>query len=133
MGYAMSEGTYIEPDDFVAEFNKPADTEPITRQNAPLENPRESNLESPAVSSLAAADIGTELFERITRHGDSFWQSIYERFMDRDLNRSQVRALVKKGLTESENNYRRLLVVFRMPASDYQRFMDFLRHHNLKP
>jgi hypothetical protein len=85
------------------------------------------------VSSLAAADIGTELFERITRHGDSFWQSIYERFMDRDLNRSQVRALVKKGLAESDNNYRRLLVVFRMPASDYQRFMDFLRHHNLKP
>jgi DNA-binding NtrC family response regulator len=128
MGYAMSEGTYIEPDDFVAEFNKPADTEPITRQAAPREH-----VEPPAVSSLAAADIGTELFERITRHGDSFWQSIYERFMDRDLNRSQVRALVKKGLNESDNNYRRLLVVFRMPASDYQRFMDFLRHHNLKP
>jgi DNA-binding NtrC family response regulator len=137
MGYAMAEGTYIEPDDFVAEFNKPADTEPITRQTAPLENARENarenKLEPPAVSSLAAGDIGTELFDRITRHGDSFWQSIYERFMDRDLNRSQVRALVKKGLTESDNNYRRLLVVFRMPASDYQRFMDFLRHHNLKP
>jgi DNA-binding NtrC family response regulator len=128
MGYAMSEGTYIEPEDFVAEFNKPADTEPITRAAPPIEN-----VDPPAVSSSAAADIGTELFDRITRHGDSFWQSIYERFMDRDLNRSQVRALVKKGLAESENNYRRLLVVFRMPASDYQRFMDFLRHHNLKP
>jgi DNA-binding NtrC family response regulator len=133
MGYAMSEGTYIEPDDFVAEFNKPVEAEAMTRHAAPLANPREKNLEPPAVSSLAAADIGTELFERITRQGDSFWESIYERFMDRDLNRSQVRALVKKGLTESDNNYRRLLVVFRMPASDYQRFMDFLRHHNLKP
>src|SRR4029453_16482830 len=133
MGYAMAEGTYIEPDDFVAEFNKPADTEPITRKAGLRESPREGNIEPPAASSLAAGDIGTELFERITRHGDSFWQSIYERFMDRDLNRSQVRALVKKGLAESDNNYRRLLVVFRMPASDYQRFMDFLRHHNLKP
>jgi DNA-binding NtrC family response regulator len=133
MGYAMSEGTNIEPDDFVAEFNKPVEAEAMTRHAAPEANPRETHIEPPAVSSLAAADIGTELFERITRHGDSFWQSIYERFMDRDLNRSQVRALVKKGLTEADNNYRRLLVVFRMPASDYQRFMDFLRHHNLKP
>ena len=81
----------------------------------------------------AAADIGTELFDRITRHGESFWESIYERFMDRDLNRGQVRALVKKGLSESHGNYRRLLVAFRLPATDYQRFMDFLRHHNLKP
>jgi DNA-binding NtrC family response regulator len=129
MGYAMAEGTYIEPEDFVAEFNKPVETDPITHQ--PLESV--DPPAAPTATLAAIADIGTELFDRITRHGDNFWQTVYERFMDRDLNRAQVRSLVKKGLTEAENNYRRLLVVFRMPASDYQRFMDFLRHHNLKP
>ncbi len=127
MGYAMSEGTFIEPEDFAAEFGKPTEGDPIDRQPGP------ASLDPPTMSVPAAADIGTELFERITRHGESFWESIYERFMDRDLNRGQVRALVKKGLSESHGNYRRLLVAFRLPATDYQRFMDFLRHHNLKP
>jgi hypothetical protein len=53
--------------------------------------------------------------------------------MERDLNRAQVRALIKKGLGESGGNYRRLLAAFGLPPTDYQRFMDFLRHHNLKP
>ena len=126
MGYAMAEGTFIEPEDFAAEFSKPAEGE----ERQPIQAP--ASLDPPA-SASPAADIGTELFERITRHGDSFWENIYERFMDRDLNRGQVRALVKKGLSASDGNYRRLLVAFRLPASDYQRFMDFLRHHNLKP
>jgi len=127
MGYAMAEGTFIEPEDFAAEFSKPAEAEPIDRLSD-----RTASLDPPSVAS-ATGDIGTELFERITRHGDSFWETVYERFMDRDLNRAQVRAIVKKGLAESDGNYRRLLVTLKLPAGDYQRFMDFLRHHNLKP
>src|SRR4029453_4955629 len=42
MGYAMAEGTYIEPDDFVAEFNKRAGTKPITRKAARLKSPGEN-------------------------------------------------------------------------------------------
>ena len=54
-------------------------------------------------------------------------------FMNRDLNRSQVKAVIKSGLTAAGGNYRKVLELFRLPASDYQRFMDFLRHHDLKP
>jgi hypothetical protein len=32
-----------------------------------------------------------------------------------------------------DGNYRRLLDVFHLPSTDYQKFMDFLRHHELKP
>ena len=127
MGYAMSEGTFIEPQDFAAEFSKPVETESMDQLPGPT-----SNLDPPTVASPTAI-IGTELYARITSHGDNFWESVYERFMDRDLNRGQVRALIKKGLSESAGNYRRLLLAFRLPATDYQRFMDFLRHHNLKP
>jgi hypothetical protein len=80
-----------------------------------------------------AVDFGTELYTRLTREGGNFWELVYEGFMDRNLNREQVKSLIKKGLGESSGNYRRLLEAFRLPPGDYQRFMDFLRHHNLKP
>jgi hypothetical protein len=73
------------------------------------------------------------LFEKITRGGEDFWTSAYQPFMDRDLNRAQVRELIRRGLAQAEHNYRNLLELFHLRPSDYQRFMDFLRHHNLKP
>jgi DNA-binding NtrC family response regulator len=62
-----------------------------------------------------------------------FWTTIYRRYMDRELNRSQVRSVVAWGLTRVNGSYRRLVELFGMPDKDYQRFMDFLRHHKLKP
>jgi hypothetical protein len=53
--------------------------------------------------------------------------------MNRDLNRSQIKVFIRRGLGNADNNYRRLLDLLQLPASDYQRFMDFLRHHDLKP
>lgn len=62
-----------------------------------------------------------------------FWSKIYRSYMDRELNRSQVRSVVAWGLSRVNGSYRRLVELFGMPESDYQRFMDFLRHHKLKP
>ena len=53
--------------------------------------------------------------------------------MNRDLNRSQVKVVIRSGLSAAGGNYRKVLELFRLPATDYQRFMDFLRHHDLKP
>ena len=53
--------------------------------------------------------------------------------MDRDLNRSQVRAFISRGLDASHGSYRGLVELLGLPATDYQRFMDFLRHQDLKP
>jgi hypothetical protein len=65
--------------------------------------------------------------------GETFWGSVYGPFMERDLSRQQVRELIRLGLTETQGSYRKLLELFRMDAGDYQKFMDFLRHHQLKP
>ena len=73
-----------------------------------------------------------ELLERI-RQGESFWEAVYERFMRRDLNRAQVKSLVKRGLDANAGSYQALLERLGLPRNDYQRFMDFLRHHDLKP
>jgi DNA-binding NtrC family response regulator len=105
-GYAMSDTTSIEPVDFAPQLEE--------------------------TETLPSAD-GPGLYERLVNHGAEFWSTVYEAFMNRDLNRTQVKAVIRNGLATAGGNYRRLLELFRLPASDYQRFMDFLRHHDLKP
>lgn len=108
MGYALADGGVIEPDDFL------------------------SHLEGGAVEN-GNRRIGDDLYRRIVEGGETFKDAVYTPFMERDLNRRQVRELVAAGLKQCDNSYRDLLELFRIPALDYQRFMDFLRHHDLKP
>ena len=72
-------------------------------------------------------------FEAMLEEGRSFWETVRKPYLDRELNRAQVRAVVKQGLRESEGSYKRLLPIFRVEQEDYLKFMDFLRHHRLKP
>jgi hypothetical protein len=65
--------------------------------------------------------------------GEDFWKVVHQPFLDRDLNRTQVRAFIKKGLVDAKGSYRALLDLIHVPASHYQKFMDFLRHNDLKP
>lgn len=104
MGYAMADGDVIEADDFASEMEK---------------------------YGRPGHDTDT-LYERVIG-GASFWDAVHTPFMNRDLNRTQVKTLIRRGLSAADNNYRRLLDLLQLPASDYQRFMDFLRHHDLKP
>jgi DNA-binding NtrC family response regulator len=104
-GYALADSDNIEPADF----------------------------ESHMLGAPAAMPSMDELYDRVVSGHADFWRDVYQPFMDRDLNRTQVRALVRKAFDAARWNYRRLVEVLRVPSSDYQRFMDFLRHHNLKP
>jgi transcriptional regulator with GAF, ATPase, and Fis domain len=74
-----------------------------------------------------------ELYQRMTEGRESFWDVVYTPFMDRELNRLQVQDVIKKGLEKAWGSYKTLLSLFGLPESDYQKFMDFLRHHSLKP
>jgi len=106
--YAMSDGDRIEPEDFVAAMQKGRSQDPVDRNG----------------------QIG--LFERVTS-GGNFWDEVHKPFLQRELNRAQVREFIRRGLEESSGSYRRLLDIIGVDESDYQRFMDFLRHHRLKP
>ena len=68
-----------------------------------------------------------------TQPEESFWDAVHEPFMARELNRPQVKAVIRKGLEQVWGSYKSLMTVFGLPESDYQKFMDFLRHHDLKP
>jgi transcriptional regulator with GAF, ATPase, and Fis domain len=107
IGFSMAESKYIEPDHFVSEL-------------------RQANLAGP--------DTGkNELFENMVENGRPFWDVIHEPFLDRDLNRTQVREIISQGLLAARGSYRRMSVLFNIRPDHYQKFMDFLRHHRLKP
>jgi transcriptional regulator with GAF, ATPase, and Fis domain len=107
IGFSMAESKYIEPDHFVSEL-------------------RQANLAGPNTGK-------SELFENMVENGGSFWDVIHEPFLDRDLNRPQVREIISQGLLAARGSYRRMSVLFNIRPDHYQKFMDFLRHHRLKP
>ncbi|MGE5244843.1 MAG: sigma-54-dependent transcriptional regulator [Betaproteobacteria bacterium] len=123
MGYAMADADLIEPEDFASEMAK-------AEQTSGVDQPAPVPPAPPAPKREVDRDL--ELYARLTAEGD-FWRLVYEPFMERDLNREQVKTIIRKGLADVGGNYRRMIESFRLPGTDYQRFMDFLRHHDLKP
>lgn len=80
-----------------------------------------------------ASDVVTELLESLEMGQGEFWQLVQEPYLDRELNRWQVQQLIARGLRLTGGSYRRLLERWRLTSEQYQKFMDFLRHHRLKP
>lgn len=105
-GYALSDGDTIEPEHFDEQMDS---------------------------SGASQADSAEDLYQRIAVRHEDFWKLVHDPFMARDLNRAQVRALIAKGLADAKGSYRDLMSLLGLPASGYQRFMDFLRHNRLKP
>ena len=106
IGYAMCDGHTI----------RPSDVEQVLRH-----------------SGASSSDVSRELVERMARGEGSFWESVHRPFLDRDLNRAEVQRIVEAGLRRCSGSYQELLPLFGVDSQDYQRFMDFLRHHRLKP
>lgn len=84
---------------------------------------------APRATATAVRCQADELFERITNGGESFWFAVYDPFNAHDLTREDVRAIVRRGLTETRGNYRLLVRLFNMHEGDYKRFLSFLRKH----
>ncbi|NWF99648.1 MAG: sigma 54-interacting transcriptional regulator [Thermoanaerobaculaceae bacterium] len=105
MGYAMAEGTVIRPEHFVELLGE---------------------------ESFVGKRREDEVLRELLVRGD-FWRLVHDAFLDRELNRAQVQHIIRSGLAKAGGSYKRLLALLGLPASDYQRFMDFLRHHRLKP
>jgi DNA-binding NtrC family response regulator len=79
-----------------------------------------------------SASVGGLLTRMLASEG-TFWTLVHDPYMQREINRIEVRQVVAAGLRQSGGSYKRLLSAFGVAPSDYLRFMDFLRHHKLKP
>jgi hypothetical protein len=60
----------------------------------------------------------------------NFWETVAVPYSERKITRNQVEYLIRRGLERTRGSYKKMLPLFRIPDSDYKRFMDFLRRHN---
>jgi len=74
--------------------------------------------------------VADDLYKRLVEGKESFWTSVYPLFMDREITRSNVRDVVRRGLEEARGNYKIVARLFNMEARDYKRFLNFLRKHD---
>jgi len=77
--------------------------------------------------------IADELYDRITNEHQSFWTTVYPLFMQREITRSAVRDVVRRGLQDARGNYKIVARKFNLEADDYKRFLNFLRKHHCQP
>jgi hypothetical protein len=69
-------------------------------------------------------------WDQMLRDGKTFWEAVYEIFMDRELTKTDVRHIVTRGLHLTRGSYRQLLDLFHMKPREYRRFLAFLHHHD---
>jgi transcriptional regulator with GAF, ATPase, and Fis domain len=70
-----------------------------------------------------------QLYESLTNRTCSFWEHVYPMFINRDLTRADLTALVAKALAATAGNYRAVLPLLGMEPGDYKRFLNLLSTH----
>jgi DNA-binding NtrC family response regulator len=76
--------------------------------------------------------VADELYKALVQGDYTFWAHIYPIFLNRDITRHDIRALVRRGLSVSRGSYRGVLQLFKIPPEDYKRFMNFLSTHDCR-
>jgi DNA-binding NtrC family response regulator len=74
--------------------------------------------------------VADHLYEALVSRSCSFWEHVYPMFINRDITRADITALVRQALTETSGNYRALLALLGMSPNDYKRFLNFLSTHD---
>lgn len=87
----------------------------------------------PAAVAMGASGVIGDALAQMEAGEASFWSAVRDPYLDRELNRAEVRQIVRRALERSAGSYKRALKTFGLRTDEYLRFMDFLRHHRLKP
>jgi transcriptional regulator with PAS, ATPase and Fis domain len=88
--------------------------------------------------SLKGSEFSTNgHIERIwekMKSGECFWEVVKKPFLDRELNREEVKRIISKGLKESGGKYKNLLPLFNIHSNskNYKNFMRFLYDNRLQ-
>lgn len=115
-GFHLSETELIEPRDFVEQLERASRAEQLRQ----------------IVLSRDGAQAA-EALRRMLDERETFWDVVHAPYLARELSRGDARSVIERGLARTRGSYKRLVVLFNMPPSDYLKFMDFLRHQRLKP
>jgi len=76
-------------------------------------------------SSQEEEEVVMRLYREMVSKGKSFWEVVHVPFLQRDLNRRQVKALLSFGLNETKGSYKKLLSLFHAGDSekDYKKWI----------
>ncbi len=74
--------------------------------------------------------VADDLYKKLLDDRESFWNTVYPLYMQREITRGNVRDLVRKGLEEARGNYKIVARLFNMEQREYKRFLNFLRKHD---
>ena len=80
-------------------------------------------------------NINTDIIESIWKDfgkGKTFWEVIREPYLDRELNKSEVKNVIEEGLNRSGMKYTTLISLFNLKDKEYKKFMNFLLVHKIK-
>jgi transcriptional regulator with GAF, ATPase, and Fis domain len=112
-GFHLSTGPCIEPQDFVQQLEGAARRDQMRR--------------------IPLAHDTSDGVRRMLEGHESFWDVVHRPYLRRELSRGEAREIIAQGLDRTRGSYKRLLELFNMAPGDYLKFMDFLRHQQLKP
>jgi transcriptional regulator with AAA-type ATPase domain len=104
-------------------------TEAIRPQDLPLEI-KATNGSAARPQRERRRTVADDLFQKLIQERESFWTVVYPLYMRREITRSNVRDVVRKGLQEARGNYKIVARLFNMESRDYKRFLNFLRKHD---
>jgi len=91
--------------------------------------PRLVSVKVPDGGTTFAQSRAHMMFDRMTRHRESFWAVVHEPFMSRDITRDDLRGVVRRGLEATRGSYKAVVQLFNMSPDDYKRFLNFLRKY----
>ncbi len=77
-------------------------------------------------------EIVEKIWERI-KAGGNFWEMVKKPFLARELNRSQVKEFLKRGLALSGGKWKALCKLVNLSEEEYHKFMALLHKYKLKP
>lgn len=66
------------------------------------------------------------------RTGKCFWETVKTPFLERDLNRSQVKYIISRALAEAGGKYKDVLPILNLEPQDYKRLLKFLNKNRLQ-
>ena len=62
----------------------------------------------------------------MTEQGESFWSSVYAMYMARDITRTDLRDVIRRGLEQTRGNYKVVAELFNLEPARLQALHEFL-------
>jgi transcriptional regulator with GAF, ATPase, and Fis domain len=83
-------------------------------------------------ADIASTDRASDLEDEI-RAGADFWSAAWRPFLDRELNREELRELLRVFFDESRGSLRRMAEAMHLEERDYPRFVSALHRYRVHP